>query len=160
MVPSCAEKTAADRLERLAPPAWHDPGVARSDRGGPEAARSPLSATERSVITKTAAIGASKVRFLFVALAVGAFAIGLDTFVVIGGLEQIIREFGTSPRAAAWIVSLYAFCYAVFAPLNARIFRGYNSRDALVISVGVFTLGNVVCATSPSFGGILAGRVI
>lgn len=44
---------------------------------------------------------------------IAAFAIGLDTFVIIGALEVISRDLNISTGAAGWIISIYALSYAV-----------------------------------------------
>jgi DHA1 family inner membrane transport protein len=97
---------------------------------------------------------------LLAALAIGAFAIGLDAFVVIGSLSEIIQKLEISSHAGGWIVSSYAFCYALFAPLNAWLFRGWSRRSALVLSVALFTVGNLTCALAPGFPTLIAGRVL
>lgn len=97
---------------------------------------------------------------LLSALTVGAFAIGLDTFVVIGVLDEIAADLGITAREAGWIVSIYAVCYAVFAPLNALAFRRWSRRNVLVMSVGCFILGNLLCGLADGFPVMIAGRVL
>jgi MFS transporter, DHA1 family, inner membrane transport protein len=108
----------------------------------------------------TSSLTSSNARILLAALTFAAFAIGLDTFVVIGALAQIGRAFGISASAAGWIVSVYAMCYAVFAPLSAWIFRGRSRRGVVLMSLGAFALGNTICGISVGFTMLLAGRVI
>ncbi|EOW3649370.1 TPA: MFS transporter [Pseudomonas aeruginosa] len=97
---------------------------------------------------------------LLLALTIGAFAIGLDTFVVIGSLAEISRSLAISIDAAGWIISTYAFCYAVFAPLNAWLFRGWKRRNVLLLSTCIFTIGNLLCAIGLNFEMVILGRVV
>lgn len=99
-------------------------------------------------------------RALLTALTIGAFAIGLDTFVVIGSLDEISRDLSISAEAAGWIISIYAFCYAVFAPFNAWLFRRSNRRNVLLLATGFFTAGNLLCAVGLSFEMVILGRIV
>lgn len=99
-------------------------------------------------------------RALLTALTIGAFAIGLDTFVVIGALDEISRNLSISVDAAGWIISVYAFCYALFAPLNAWLFRNWNRRNVLLLALSLFTAGNLLCAIGLNFEMIAVGRVV
>ena len=97
---------------------------------------------------------------LLFALTIGAFAIGLDTFVIIGALDAVATDMEISAPMAGWIISVYALCYAVFAPVSAWILRDTKRRTVLVISVTVFSLGNLLCALSPNIEILLIGRII
>lgn len=88
----------------------------------------------------------AQAKVIVAALTIGAFAIGLDTFVIIGALDVISRDLGISTAAAGWIISIYAFCYAVFAPLNAWMFKGMSRRSIQILSIAIFTIGNLVRA--------------
>lgn len=94
------------------------------------------------------------------ALMIGAFAIGLDTFVIIGALDAVATDMEISATMAGWIVSVYALCYAVFAPVSAWVLRDTKRRTVLVMSVTVFALGNLLCALSLNMEMLLLGRII
>jgi len=97
---------------------------------------------------------------LLAALTVGAFAIGLDTFVAIGALDEIIRDMSVSLSAGGWIVSSYAFAYALFTPLNAWLFRRWNPRNVLVMSLAFFVVGNLTCAVATDFSMLIGARML
>lgn len=99
-------------------------------------------------------------RVLLAALTVGAFAVGLDAYVVLGALDEVMKDLAIAPATAGWIVSSYAFCYAVFAPLNAWMFRQWSRRNVLILSVGLFALGNLFCGFASGFAVLIVGRVV
>lgn len=99
-------------------------------------------------------------KLIVAALTIGAFAIGLDTFVIIGALDVISRDMSISTAVAGWLISIYALCYALFAPLNAWMFRGMSRRNIQGVSVLTFVIGNVVCAVAPNFLTLATGRII
>lgn len=94
------------------------------------------------------------------ALTIGAFAVGLDAYVVLGALDAVMKELAIAPATAGWIVSSYAFCYAVFAPLNAWMFRRWSRRNVLILAVGLFAAANLVCGFAPSFAVLIVGRTV
>ncbi|ANW03117.1 MFS transporter [Bradyrhizobium icense] len=102
----------------------------------------------------------TRTKLILAALTIAAFAIGLDTFVVIGALEVISRDLKISTGAAGWIISIYALCYAVFAPLNAWMFKAVSRRNVQILSVSIFIVGNLICAIAPNFLTLAAARVI
>ncbi|OSI33013.1 MFS transporter [Bradyrhizobium canariense] len=103
---------------------------------------------------------AARTKVVIAALTIAAFAIGLDTFVIIGALDVISRDLAISTGAAGWIISIYALCYAVFAPLNAWMFKSISRRNIQILSVSIFVIGNLICAIAPNFLTLAAGRVI
>lgn len=115
-----------------------------------------------SASIEPAAAGKGKFRagIVLCALTIGAFAVGLDAYVVLGALDAVMRDLAIAPAKAGWIVSSYAFSYALFAPLNAWLFRRCSRRAVLILSVGVFTIGNILCGFAPGFTVLIAGRVI
>jgi len=102
----------------------------------------------------------ARTKLVIAALTIAAFAIGLDTFVIIGALDVISRDLAISTGAAGWIISIYALCYAVFAPLNAWMFKAMSRRNVQILSVSIFIIGNLICAIAPNFLTLAAGRVI
>ncbi|OSN02726.1 MULTISPECIES: MFS transporter [Lonsdalea] len=105
-------------------------------------------------------IAGRRVRLLPQALTLGAFAIGLDTFVVIGALHEIAGDFMISPATAGRLVSISALSYAAFAPLNAWWFRSWSTQRVLLLSLVCFIAGNSLSAFSPSFGILIVGRIV
>ncbi|MBH5371027.1 MFS transporter [Bradyrhizobium glycinis] len=102
----------------------------------------------------------ARTKLVIAALTIAAFAIGLDTFVIIGALDVVSRDLAISTGAAGSIISIYALCYAVFAPLNAWMFKSMGGRNVQILSVSIFTIGNLICATAPNFLTLAAGRVV
>ncbi|OSM98283.1 hypothetical protein AU509_07055 [Lonsdalea britannica] len=103
---------------------------------------------------------AMRVRLLPQALTLSAFAIGLDTFVVIGALHEMAKDLAVSPATAGRLVSISAFCYAAFAPFNAWWFRSWPPQRVLLLSLVCFIAGNGLSALSPTFNVLIAGRVV
>ncbi|MBX9391962.1 MFS transporter [Streptomonospora nanhaiensis] len=94
------------------------------------------------------------------ALAVCAFGIGTTEFVVTGVLPGIAEEFGVSVSTAGYIATVYAAGVFVGAPLTTVLGTRVERRRMLAALMVLFVAGNLVTALAPTFGAVLAGRVI
>ncbi|MCA1243240.1 MFS transporter [Stappia stellulata] len=104
--------------------------------------------------------GVSHQTVLLAALGVGAVAIGMDTFVVIGVLNEIAESLEIPATRAGQLVSVYALSYAVFAPLSAWLLRGLDRRRVILLAIGFFLAGNLACGLATGFYQIVAGRIV
>ncbi|MER7753306.1 MFS transporter [Kitasatospora sp. NPDC097643] len=92
-------------------------------------------------------------------LALGAFAIGTDTFVVAGVLPEVAGDLKADYADVGWVSTLFALTYAVFAPVLGALTGRLERRTVLVISLLGFTAGNVASALAPGLGLLLLARV-
>ena len=93
-------------------------------------------------------------------LALGAFSIGTDSYVVAGVLPQVAKSFSTSVAAAAQFVSVYSVSYALCTPIMATIAANWPRRRVLLIGLLAFAGSNVLTATAPTLALALAGRAL
>ncbi|WP_380282699.1 MFS transporter [Kitasatospora purpeofusca] len=94
------------------------------------------------------------------ALAVGAFGIGTTEFVIMGLLPEIAADYGVSIPTAGLLVTGYALGVVLGAPLLTVLGTKVSRKRMLMLLMGLFVLGNLVSALAPSFGMMLAGRVV
>ncbi len=94
------------------------------------------------------------------ALAVAAFGIGTSEFIIMGLLPDLARSFSVSIPKAGVLVSGYALSVTVGSPIMALAVGRLNRKTALLLLMGVFVLGNAMCAVAPTFGLLMAARVI
>ena len=95
-----------------------------------------------------------------IALAVGAFGIGTTEFVMMGLLPQIATEFGVSVPTAGLLVTGYALGVVVGAPLMTVLGTRVSRKRMLMLLMGLFVAGNLLSAVAPTFGVMLAGRIV
>lgn len=93
-------------------------------------------------------------------LALGAFAIGAESFVVSSLLPPIAGEMGVTITQAGYLVLLYALGYAAGAPLLAALTGAQDRRNVLTAAALVFTVGAVFAALSQGYFELLAARVL
>src|SRR3990167_9245417 len=77
-----------------------------------------------------------------VVLAIGMFAIGADSFVIAGILVEIAQELDVSIAAAGQLITVYAFCYAIFTPIAAVATANWPRQYVLLTGLLIFVVGN------------------
>lgn len=102
----------------------------------------------------------SSSRLPLLALAVAAFAIGTTEFVIMGLLPEVAADLRVSIPSAGMLVSGYALGVAVGAPLLAALTAKLERKRALLLLLGLFILGNLLCAVAPNYGMLMAARVV
>lgn len=93
-------------------------------------------------------------------LAVGTFVIGTDAFVVAGVLPDLQTRFGVDARAIGALVTVFAITYAVASPVLGAATSHWERRRLLLTALTVFTIGNVLAASSMSYAVMVLARVI
>jgi DHA1 family inner membrane transport protein len=94
------------------------------------------------------------------ALAISAFAIGTTEFVIMGLLPEVARDLAVSIPSAGLLVSGYALGVAVGAPLLAVVTSKMPRKLALQLLMGVFIVGNVLCAVASDYPVLMIARVV
>ncbi|GAB3877445.1 hypothetical protein GCM10027612_00330 [Microbispora bryophytorum subsp. camponoti] len=95
-----------------------------------------------------------------VALAIGAFGIGTTEFVITGLLPQVASDLGVSIPTVGLLVTGYALGVVVGAPPMTVLGTVMSRKRVLMLLMALFVAGNLLSALAPSFGVMLAGRVI
>ncbi|MGX1740166.1 MFS transporter [Bosea sp. NPDC055353] len=94
------------------------------------------------------------------ALTVGAFGIGVTEFVIMGLLLQVSADLGISVPLAGLLMTGYALGVFVGAPVLTIATRTLPRKTTLLVLMAIFTLGNFAAALSPSFGWLMAARIV
>jgi MFS transporter, DHA1 family, inner membrane transport protein len=94
------------------------------------------------------------------ALAAGAFGIGVTEFAPMGLLPVIATDLGVSIPTAGLLISAYALGVMLGTPLMT-LTTGRMPRRALLIGLAaIFTVGNLLSAISTDYSMLLVARVI
>ncbi|MCW4630403.1 MULTISPECIES: MFS transporter [Marinomonas] len=101
-----------------------------------------------------------KINFPLMALAIGAFGIGVTEFSPMGMLPVIAGDLGVSIPTAGMLISAYAFGVLIGAPVMTLLFANMPRRRLLVLSMGIFTIGNLISALADSYSALMIGRII
>jgi DHA1 family inner membrane transport protein len=94
------------------------------------------------------------------ALTAGAFGIGTTEFIIMGLLLQVAADMQVSVSTAGLLISGYALGVFVGAPVLTLGTRRMPRKVVLLALMAIFTLGNAACALAPSYGWLMAARVL
>lgn len=94
------------------------------------------------------------------ALTVGAFGIGVTEFVIMGLLLEVSRELNVTIAAAGLLISGYALGVTVGAPVLTALTSRWPRKHVLVGLMVIFVIGNAACALAPTYGWLMAARVL
>lgn len=75
-------------------------------------------------------------------------------------LPLIGRDLGVGVGDATWTISLYALMLAVATPVYGRVSDLTGVRLPLLVGVGLMAFGAVAAAAAPSYGVLLAARLV
>jgi len=93
-------------------------------------------------------------------LAVGAFAIGTDTFVVAGVLPAVAHDLKSSFADVGWVSTVFALAYGVLAPVLGAFTGRLERRAVLIASLLGFAVFNAASALAPNLALLLVARVL
>ncbi|MFS8035983.1 MFS transporter [Xanthobacter sp. AM11] len=94
------------------------------------------------------------------ALGAAAFGIGTTEFVIMGLLPQVAGDLAVTIPQAGLLVTGYALSVTFGSPFLAVATARMDRRRALLLLMGVFILGNLLCALAPSYWLLMGARVL
>lgn len=94
------------------------------------------------------------------ALAAGAFGIGVTEFAPMGLLPVIATDLGVSIPSAGLLISAYALGVVLGAPLMTLATGRVPRRTLLIGLGGIFTIGNALSALADNYALLMIARII
>ena len=89
-----------------------------------------------------------------------SFMLGMSEFIVVGILPDIAAGLKVSEVTVGNLVSLFAFMYAPVTPLGSALSARFPRFATHLTLVGVFLIGNVLCAFAPNYGVLVVARIL
>ncbi|MDR3515243.1 MAG: MFS transporter [Azospirillaceae bacterium] len=94
------------------------------------------------------------------ALTAGAFGIGVTEFVIMGLLLAVSADLHVSMTTAGLLISGYALGVVIGAPVLTALTGRWPRKTVLIGLMAIFTIGNFACAVAPTYGLLMAARVL
>lgn len=95
-----------------------------------------------------------------ISLTVGAFAIGMTEFVIMGLLPNVADDLHVSISTAGQLITMYALGVAVGAPILTVLTHRIPQKKLLLLLMVLFIVGNGISVFAPSYGVLMAARMI
>ena len=99
----------------------------------------------------------------FISIAILTFITFVGNFTQLqlsSALPIIVSEFHISVTTGQWLTSVFQLVMGVMVPLTAFLTRRFSTRQIVICSMAVFTLGSVLAWLGPNFVWVLVGRVL
>ena len=93
-------------------------------------------------------------------LAFGALDFGLESSIVLPALPAFATEFGASIVTVSWLATGFLLASVVAVPLFGRLGDLFGRRRLLLVALGAFSAGSLICAVADSIGLLIAGRIV
>jgi DHA2 family lincomycin resistance protein-like MFS transporter len=100
-----------------------------------------------------------------VALVIGVlmastFVVFLNEMLLGVALPTLIVDFGVSPSTGQWVTTGFLLTMAVLIPASGFVMRRFHMRTIFLVAMSLFIAGTTLAAFAPTFGFLVAGRVI
>src|SRR5690554_1018622 len=96
-----------------------------------------------------------------------AFILMAGTFVGLFGetalnmaLTDIMGQYSITAGTAQWLTTGYLLVLAILVPISALLMKWFTTRHLVVGGLAISLAGAILAAISPSFGALMAGRVV
>jgi DHA2 family lincomycin resistance protein-like MFS transporter len=93
-------------------------------------------------------------------LMVSTFIVFLNEMLLGVALPTLISDFGVSPSTGQWVTTGFLLTMAVLIPASSFVMRRFHMRTVFLVAMSLFIAGTALAAIAPTFGVLVAGRVI
>ncbi|WP_417235257.1 MFS transporter [Arthrobacter sp.] len=84
----------------------------------------------------------------------------LDGNILVTAAPQMGRDFGVTSAQMGLAITAYLITVATFIPVGGWLVSRFGARRVFCTAIVLFTLASVLCAASPGFGVLVAGRIL
>ena len=89
-----------------------------------------------------------------------SFLLGLSEFIVLGISENIAGDLGESVSRVVLLITVFAWAYAVSAPLLTSVTAGMDRRRVFLVFLAVFLIANSVSFASATYLVLAVSRIV
>jgi predicted MFS family arabinose efflux permease len=93
-------------------------------------------------------------------IALGAFSLGMASYVTAGLIPMIEASFSVSVAVAAQLVTAFTLAYGLGSPVFVALLPANRQRGGLLLALGLFVLANAASALAESFTALMAWRAV
>ncbi|KPV44782.1 DHA2 family efflux MFS transporter permease subunit [Alicyclobacillus ferrooxydans] len=90
----------------------------------------------------------------------GALVAFLNQTLINVALPQIMDKLHVSATTGDWLTTIFMLVNGIVIPVTAFLMDRFTTRQLYITSMGLFTLGTLICAIAPGFSVLLVGRVV
>ncbi|MFZ7102924.1 MAG: DHA2 family efflux MFS transporter permease subunit [Peptococcaceae bacterium] len=95
-----------------------------------------------------------------IVILIGGFMAILDSSIVNVAIPSLMTDFGVTSAEIEWIVTVYMLTLGVIVPTSGWLGDYLGYKRLYILSLGVFTLGSLLCSLAWDVGSLSIFRVI
>lgn len=95
-----------------------------------------------------------------IAIIAGVFMVILDATAMNVAISHLALDFNTTMVTLQWTISGYLLAQAAVIPLAGWLSDRYGAKNIFLISIGLFTIGSILCATPNSAEWLTVFRIL
>ncbi|KAI1171188.1 MFS multidrug transporter-like protein [Nemania sp. FL0916] len=103
--------------------------------------------------------GPWRVAVIIGSLCLGILLYGIDINIIGTAIPRITTDFH-SLSDVSWYGSAYLLTVTAFQPLFGNLYKFFNAKVVYLLSLLIFEVGSIVCATSPSSAVLIFARAL
>lgn len=93
-------------------------------------------------------------------LTIVSFVVGMVELIIGGILDLVASDLGVSLGQAGFLITIFSLVFAISAPILLVVTAKLERKRLTLISLFIFSLGNIVAVFSPSYSMLFIGRII
>ncbi|MCL1090178.1 MFS transporter [Shewanella profunda] len=93
-------------------------------------------------------------------IALGAFSLGMASYVTAGLIPLIEQAFNVSVGLAAQLVTAFTLAYGIGSPIAVAVLPANRQKNGLLAALGLFVLANAASALATDFTWLLVFRAL
>jgi lincomycin resistance protein len=93
-------------------------------------------------------------------LFIGAFFGYLNDTLLNVALTPIMKDFAVDKTTVQWLTTGFLLVMGAFTPITAGVIQWFETRKMVLFTQATFLAGSLVCAFAPTFGVLVAGRMV
>jgi DHA2 family lincomycin resistance protein-like MFS transporter len=102
----------------------------------------------------------ARVMPIIISLIIGAFFAILNETLLNIALTTLMDQFRIRETTVQWMVTGFMLVMGIVTPLSAVLMQWFTTRQLYLGTMGIFSLGTLICAMAPAFPVLLVGRLI
>lgn len=98
--------------------------------------------------------------FVLGVLLSGAFVSILNQTLLATALPVFMEDLNITANTAQWLTTIFMLVNGVMIPIIGFLIQKFTTRGLFLTAMGLFAVGTAMCAVSPTFPVLLAGRIV
>ena len=97
---------------------------------------------------------------MMVILIVGLIVAMINQSIINIIIPRIMVQFQVTATTAQWLATGFMLAAGILVPVSAFLVQRYSYRNLFLTAIFLFAIGSFLCAISPNFAAMLAGRLV